>query len=153
MTCWSWTRCSTGYPEGGRSCVSARTSAGCGWPSAAERARSSLTPSATVAKPPAACSGSAFPPRTSAACCTQTSGRRMPRFCLNNSTEPRARARARPATLIKPHIERFNDILRQRLARFVRRTLSFSKNDEMHEICLLLFLHQHNRRIQIMLNN
>ncbi len=51
------------------------------------------------------------------------------------------------------HIERFNGILRQRLARFVRRTLSFSKNDEMHEICLLLFLHQHNRRIQIILNN
>ena len=51
------------------------------------------------------------------------------------------------------HIERFNGILRQRLARFVRRTLSFSKNDEMHEICLLLFLHQYNRRIQIMLNN
>ena len=51
------------------------------------------------------------------------------------------------------HIERFNGILRQRLARFVRRTLSFSKCDEMHEICLLLFLHQHNRRIQIILNN
>jgi len=43
--------------------------------------------------------------------------------------------------------------LRQRLARFVRRTLSFSKCDEMHEICLLLFLHQHNRRIQIIWNN
>lgn len=51
------------------------------------------------------------------------------------------------------HIERFNGILRQRMARFVRRTLSFSKCDEMHEICLLLFLHQHNRRIQIILNN
>ncbi len=62
------------------------------------------------------------------------------------------------------HIERFNGILRQRLARFVRRTLSFSKCDErrtlsfskcdeMHEICLLLFLHQHNKRIQIILNN
>ena len=51
------------------------------------------------------------------------------------------------------HVERFNGVLRQRLARFVRRTLSFSKCDEMHEICLLLFLHQHNRRLQIMLNN
>ena len=51
------------------------------------------------------------------------------------------------------HIERFNGILRQRLARFARRTLSFSKCDEMHEICLRLFLHQHNRRIQIILNN
>ncbi len=46
------------------------------------------------------------------------------------------------------HIERFNNILRQRLARFVRRTLSFSKTDQMHESCLLLFLHEYNTRIQ-----
>ena len=43
------------------------------------------------------------------------------------------------------HIERFNNILRQRLARFVRRTLSFSKNDVMHDNCLRLFLHEYNR--------
>ncbi len=46
------------------------------------------------------------------------------------------------------HVERFNNTLRQRMARLVRRTLSFSKSDLMHEICLLLFLHDHNRRIQ-----
>ncbi len=33
---------------------------------------------------------------------------------------------------------------RQRLARFVRKTLSFSKSDRMHEICLRLFLHRYN---------
>ena len=44
------------------------------------------------------------------------------------------------------HIERFNNILRQRLGRFVRRTLSFSKTDQMHENCLQLFLHEHNKR-------
>ena len=37
-------------------------------------------------------------------------------------------------------VERWNNMLRQRLARFVRKTLSFSKTDEMHEICLRLFL-------------
>ena len=42
------------------------------------------------------------------------------------------------------HIERFNNIIRQRLGRFVRRTLSFSKCDRMHEMCLSLFLHEHN---------
>ncbi len=42
------------------------------------------------------------------------------------------------------HIERFNNILRQRMARFVRKTLSFSKTDAMHESCLLLFLHDYN---------
>jgi len=43
------------------------------------------------------------------------------------------------------HVERFNNVLRQRLARFVRRTLSFSKNDTMHDNCLRLFLHEHNQ--------
>jgi insertion element IS1 protein InsB len=42
------------------------------------------------------------------------------------------------------HLERFNNTLRQRLARFVRKTLSFSKSDEMHLICLHLFLHRYN---------
>ena len=42
------------------------------------------------------------------------------------------------------HIERFNNTLRQRLARFVRKTLSFSKSDAMHESCLRLFLHHYN---------
>ena len=42
------------------------------------------------------------------------------------------------------HIERFNNVLRQRLARFVRRTLSYSKCDQMHEICLRVFLNEYN---------
>jgi insertion element IS1 protein InsB len=42
------------------------------------------------------------------------------------------------------HVERWNNTLRQRLARFVRKTLSFSKSDEMHEVCLKLFLHCYN---------
>lgn len=42
------------------------------------------------------------------------------------------------------HVERFNNTIRQRLARFVRKTLSFSKSDQMHLICLHLFLHQYN---------
>jgi insertion element IS1 protein InsB len=42
------------------------------------------------------------------------------------------------------HVERWNNTLRQRLARFVRQTLSFSKSDAMHEICLRLFLHRYN---------
>ena len=48
------------------------------------------------------------------------------------------------------HIERWNNTLRQRLARFVRKTLSFSKCEAMHENCLLLFLHNYNR---LCLNN
>ena len=42
------------------------------------------------------------------------------------------------------HVERWNNTLRQRLARFVRMTLSFSKSVGMHEACLLLFLYRYN---------
>ena len=42
------------------------------------------------------------------------------------------------------HVERWNNTLRQRLARFVRMTLSFSKSVVMHEACLLLFLNRYN---------
>jgi insertion element IS1 protein InsB len=42
------------------------------------------------------------------------------------------------------HVERWNNTLRQRLARFVRMTLSFSKSVAMHEACLLLFLYRYN---------
>ncbi len=46
------------------------------------------------------------------------------------------------------HIERFNNTLRQRLARFVRKTLSFSKSEMMHEICLRLFIWRYNLEIR-----
>ncbi|WP_201392234.1 IS1 family transposase [Ktedonobacter sp. SOSP1-52] len=42
------------------------------------------------------------------------------------------------------HVERWNNTLRQRLARFVRKTLSFSKSLVMHEACLKIFLHRCN---------
>ena len=49
------------------------------------------------------------------------------------------------------HVERWNNTLRQRLARFVRMTLSFSKSIVMHEACLLLFLHRYNQDRAILL--
>lgn len=42
------------------------------------------------------------------------------------------------------HIERWNNTLRQRLGQFVRKTLSFSKCDRMHDVRLRLFLHRYN---------
>ena len=42
------------------------------------------------------------------------------------------------------HIERWNNTLRQRLARFVRKTLSFSKSDYFHEIVLKIFIFRYN---------
>jgi len=49
------------------------------------------------------------------------------------------------------HVERWNKTLRQRLARFVRMTLSFSKSVGMHQACLLPFLHRYNRERAILL--
>jgi IS1 family transposase/transposase-like protein len=42
------------------------------------------------------------------------------------------------------HIERWFNTLRQRLARFVRKTLSFSKSDKLHESVFRLFVHHYN---------
>jgi len=42
------------------------------------------------------------------------------------------------------HVERWNCTLRQRLSRFVRKTLSFSKSELMHIACLDLFLYRYN---------
>jgi IS1 family transposase len=42
------------------------------------------------------------------------------------------------------HVERWNNTLRQRLSRFVRKTLSFSKSRRMHDCCLKLFIHRYN---------
>ena len=43
------------------------------------------------------------------------------------------------------HVERFNLTLRQRLSRFVRKTLAFSKSLFMHIVCLRLFFHSYNQ--------
>ena len=44
------------------------------------------------------------------------------------------------------HVERWNCTLRQRLGRFVRKTLSLSKCDHMHELALRLFIHEYNQQ-------
>lgn len=42
------------------------------------------------------------------------------------------------------HVERWFNTLRQRLARFTRKTLSFSKRDDMHDGLLRLFIRDYN---------
>jgi insertion element IS1 protein InsB len=49
------------------------------------------------------------------------------------------------------HAERWNPPLRQRLARFVRLTWSFSRSVIMPEACLLLFLHRSQTQRAILL--
>lgn len=42
------------------------------------------------------------------------------------------------------HVERWINTLRQRLSRFVRKALSFSKSHHMHHCCLKLFIYRYN---------
>jgi IS1 family transposase len=51
----------------------------------------------------------------------------------------------------RAHVERWDNTLRQRLGRFVRKSLSFSKCWLMHEGCLRLFLHRYNQERAIIL--
>lgn len=45
-------------------------------------------------------------------------------------------------------VERTNGVLRQRLGRLVRRTLSFSKCERVHELVIRWFLTEHNLRLK-----
>ena len=47
------------------------------------------------------------------------------------------------------HIERFNNTLRQRLSRFVRKTLSFSKSEYWHKIVTDIFIKNYNLSVTI----
>jgi len=42
------------------------------------------------------------------------------------------------------HVERRINALRQRLSRFVRKTLAFSESHQMHHCCLKLFIYRSN---------
>ena len=42
------------------------------------------------------------------------------------------------------HVERWINTLRQRLSRFVRKTLAFYKSHQMHYRCLKLFIYRYN---------
>ena len=45
------------------------------------------------------------------------------------------------------HIERFNNTMRQRVSRLVRKTLSFSKKLDNHIGAIMLFVHHYNSMI------
>ena len=47
------------------------------------------------------------------------------------------------------HIERFNNTLRQRVSRLVRKTLSFSKSLEHHISAIWYFIHHYNASLNI----
>jgi IS1 family transposase len=89
-------------------------------------------------------SGSKYPPPIAVLTVTATSGKR---------TEIVIPAEQHTAvgkeTGLTAHVERWNNTLWQRLGRFVRKSLSFSKSDLMHDICLRLFLDDYNRSLAL----
>ena len=46
------------------------------------------------------------------------------------------------------HVERFNNTMRQRISRLVRKTLSFSKNLENHLGAIWYFIHYYNASLR-----
>ena len=50
-------------------------------------------------------------------------------------------------TGLTAHVERWNNTLRQRLARFVRKTLSFSKSETIHDLVLQFFIINYNLQL------
>ena len=114
-------------------------------------------PSATGARGPAGASGTASRRPTAGAWATRTSLHGL--FCTDfwrayALVVPEAQhvAAGKEAGLTN-HVERFNNTLRQRPARFVRGTLSFRKKAQMHKVCLCLFLHGYNREQARRYNN
>ena len=47
------------------------------------------------------------------------------------------------------HIERWNNTIRQRVSRYVRKTLSFSKSDFFHNIVTKLFIYKYNLGLSV----
>ena len=56
-------------------------------------------------------------------------------------------------TGLTSYIERFNNTLRQRVSRLVRKTLSFSKNLANHIAAIWNFIHHSNEQIRLQLSN
>jgi insertion element IS1 protein InsB len=47
------------------------------------------------------------------------------------------------------HMERWNNTLRQHLARYIRKTLSFSKKDTYHQIVTKLYIFRYNLQLSL----
>jgi insertion element IS1 protein InsB len=64
-----------------------------------------------------------------------------------NSLEKRYRAVGKESGKTN-HVERFNNTLRQRVSRLVRKTLAFSKKLENHIGAIWYFVHDYNAKIR-----
>ena len=61
--------------------------------------------------------------------------------------DPERHAQVGKHTGLTNYVERHNGIVRQRIARFSRKTLRYSRCDEMHDAVIKLWVCEHNKRI------
>ena len=73
--------------------------------------------------------------------CASFSDRWQPYTCIFDYQRHRMVGKEEGETI---HVERWFNTLRQRLARFTRKTLAFSKRDDLHDGLLRLFIYDYN---------
>ena len=112
---------------------------GSGWPCVGRVAR--LWPSllATGAGQPASVYGKRSPKATRGQPAIATSGEAYQEVIPEDRHEATGKEEGETC-----HVERWINTLRQRISRFVRKTLSFSKSRQMHHCCLKLFIYRYN---------
>ena len=124
----------------GRLCRRKRRNAGCGLPCASRPVKSlPVLLLADAAQPRASSFGKAFLKATSKVLCYSDFWEAYQSVLPDEHHQAVSKA-----TGLTSHVERFNNTLRQRLARFVRKTLAFSKSEHMHLTCLHRFLVRYN---------
>jgi IS1 family transposase len=74
----------------------------------------------------------------------RTFGQHMGRFCQANGTLAVGKETGKTS-----YVERFNNTLRQRVSRLVRKTLSFSKSLENHIGAIWYFIHYYNASLLV----
>lgn len=130
---WNWMSC-------GPSSISATTNAGCGQPCVGVLGKSSLLLSGIAVLPPAdGCGWQAIPPAYRR-CRTYTDFWKAYQAVLPK----RAHHPVGKETGQTAHQERWYLTLRQRVSRFIRKTLSFSKSERNHELVTRWFIVQYH---------
>ena len=134
---WNWMNC-------GLLSVLKPISNGSGSPYAGVLAKSSLLSSAAGRPQAAGRYGTKFPMPTRNARRTAIFGKRMKKTFSAQTHQSVGKESGQTA-----HVERWNNTLRQRLGRYVRKTLSFSKRTPWHHMTTKLFIYQYNLSLAV----
>jgi len=125
--------------------ITRETNSGSGWPSMQTPARLWVFTLEAGMKPqPANCGNRYHLSTANAQLHTRTFGQPMGLFYRPNDIKRWEKKQA-----LTNYIERFNNTLRQRVSRLVRKTLSFSKSLENHIGAIWYFIHYYNASLLV----